>query len=533
MNCTRSIKRRLLRSSLQDSRHLADGLETAEDYKLRWRSVRIIYFTMFLMSLGFSIVLTGVWPYLDKLDPTAGKEFMGLIVAANPLAQMLCSPLAGWWGNKASSSRGPWMRSLILFTFASILYSILEVFPDNRKYWMLFSRFLVGVSSSSIAVCRAYVSAATRESERTGAVSVISLAQVLGFIVGPALQSAVTPLGDNNGELGRLGLPGLDMYTACGWINAVLAIFNCLLFLPCIFTERKIAAKEAMVLQGMDNEKQAWKSIKTNHIAAWSLIAAFFVLVFNFVLLETLGTSLTMDQFAWTKSQALYYMGVVMSVGAVVACVTFAAIGPLCKIFEERKVLLWGGFFLMVLGRAVYLPYSNQKLTIMDDEDVYMNSTFLNGTLNAEPVGCPRDQEWCLYTPAMTIEQFLFGYALTAIGYPIGVTLIQAIFSKILGPRPQGVWMGLMTGSGCLSRVLGPVFVSVVYTRLGTIWTFSLTTAMMAVAMIGLAIVKDKLVPPAFEKGEQQDVEKLAEVKNQDKVVESVPLKDTSNINKD
>lgn len=38
-----------------------------------------------------------------------------------------------------------------------------------------------------------------------------------------------------------------------------------------------------------------------------------------------------MDQFAWTKSQALYYMGVVMSVGAVVACVTFAAIGPLCK----------------------------------------------------------------------------------------------------------------------------------------------------------------------------------------------------------
>lgn len=162
----------------------------------------------------------------------------------------------------------------------------------------------------------------------------------------------------------------------------------------------------------------------------------------------------------------------------------------------------------------------------------YINIYFYR-TLNAEPVGCPRDQEWCLYTPAMTIEQFLFGYALTAIGYPIGVTLIQAIFSKILGPRPQGVWMGLMTGSGCLSRVLGPVFVSVVYTRLGTIWTFSLTTAMMAVAMIGLAIVKDKLVPPAFEKGEQQDVEKLAEVKNQDKVVESVPLKDTSNINKD
>ena len=38
-----------------------------------------------------------------------------------------------------------------------------------------------------------------------------------------------------------------------------------------------------------------------------------------------------MDQFAWTKAQALYYMGLLMSVGAVVACVTFVGIAPLSK----------------------------------------------------------------------------------------------------------------------------------------------------------------------------------------------------------
>lgn len=48
----------------------ADGLETEEEYHQRWRSVRVIYFTMFLMSLGFSIVLTGIWPYLDKVSNT-------------------------------------------------------------------------------------------------------------------------------------------------------------------------------------------------------------------------------------------------------------------------------------------------------------------------------------------------------------------------------------------------------------------------------------------------------------------------------
>lgn len=43
-------------------------LETERERRERWRSVYIIYFTMFQMSLGFSIVLTGVWPYLDKVS---------------------------------------------------------------------------------------------------------------------------------------------------------------------------------------------------------------------------------------------------------------------------------------------------------------------------------------------------------------------------------------------------------------------------------------------------------------------------------
>lgn len=47
---------------------LDDGLETLEEYRMRWRSIRAIYFTMFLMSLGFSIILTGIWPYLNKVS---------------------------------------------------------------------------------------------------------------------------------------------------------------------------------------------------------------------------------------------------------------------------------------------------------------------------------------------------------------------------------------------------------------------------------------------------------------------------------
>lgn len=46
-----------------------------------------------------------------------------------------------------------------------------------------------------------------------------------------------------------MGLP-IDMYTAAGWINVFLGILNFVFFLPCLFTEHKIAAREAMRDQG-------------------------------------------------------------------------------------------------------------------------------------------------------------------------------------------------------------------------------------------------------------------------------------------
>lgn len=123
--------------------------------------------------------------FFPQLDPTAGKEFMGFIVAANPLAQMLFSPLVGWWSNRVQHIHMPLLASVFLFTLASGWYAILDWFPSFHKYWMLLTRFLVGMSSANIAVCRSYLSAATKLDERTQAVSMVSFAQVLGFIVGP------------------------------------------------------------------------------------------------------------------------------------------------------------------------------------------------------------------------------------------------------------------------------------------------------------------------------------------------------------
>lgn len=309
----------------------------------------------------------------------------------------------------------------------------------------------------------------------------ISLAQVLGFVIGPAIQVAVVPLGTDGVWLIKDKLK-LDMYTASGWINVFLSVVNIYLFFPSMFKEFKIATKEAMKKSGTDNEKDTWKMYKPSYFAAWSLLVAFFVIVFNFMLLETLGTPVTMDQFAWSDSTSLKNMGILMCVGAVLAIATFASIAPLSKRYSEVTIMIWGGFLFMVLGRLTYIPFMNDPPQMFDNPlkvnlslycklrdknatfDIisqtvdlnYISTTLLNrnitfdvdvtdtNTLHAitlncgdDLLGCPSTQEWCAYTPAMTLTQFILGYILTAFGYPIGVTLIQTLFSKVLGPRPQ------------------------------------------------------------------------------------------------
>ncbi|KAH1022325.1 hypothetical protein HUJ04_011746 [Dendroctonus ponderosae] len=525
-----------------------ETLETAEQYQQRWRSIYVVYFTMFIMSLGFSIIVTGVWPYLDKLDPTAGKEFMGFIVAANPFGQMIFSPLVGWWSNKLGSIRVPLIVSLLVFTGASAIYSCLELFGGNVKHWMLWSRFLVGVSSANVAACRSYLSAATKYSERTKAVSMISLAQVLGFVVGPAIQAAVVPLGDEGVWL-IVDKLRLNMYTATGWINVFLTLVNIYLFFPNVFREHKIAAKEAMLKQGKNDEKSTWKGSNPDYFAAWTLIVAFFVMVFNFMLLETLGTPLTMDQLGWSKTQSLWHMGLIMSVCALCSIFTFPSIPILSRKFSEVKLMIWIGFLLMVLGRITCIPFSGpppkvydvnfrMNLSIFCDQrlkGLHMEQQLEFSALNAslhqyerflplnttnellirhmtldcgdDLLGCPSSQEWCNYVPAITYTQFIFCYALTVFGYPIGNTLIQTMFSKILGSRPQvsrcsrtnedlvKLSRGFMTGSGCLSRVMGPVFVTYVYQEYGTIWTFGMTSVMMAISLGWLWYFEASLEP--------------------------------------
>ena len=54
-----------------------------------------------------------------------------------------------------------------------------------------------------------------------------------------------------------------------------------------------------------------------------------------------------------------------------------------------------------------------------------------------EPTGCPYEQTWCQYTPAISLAQYISADILIGVGYPACNVMSYTLYSKILGPKPQ------------------------------------------------------------------------------------------------
>ena len=73
----------------------------------------------------------------------------GFIIAANPLGQMIFSPILGWIATKTGSVQMIGIVTSIAYIGGNVIYATLSAFPagDIRFWMMLLSRFIVGASS--------------------------------------------------------------------------------------------------------------------------------------------------------------------------------------------------------------------------------------------------------------------------------------------------------------------------------------------------------------------------------------------------
>ncbi|XP_042862664.1 major facilitator superfamily domain-containing protein 8-like [Penaeus japonicus] len=228
------------------------------------------------------------------------------------------------------------------------------------------------------------------------------------------------------------------------------------------------------------------------------------------------------DLYAWTDEKAITVVGIGLSIAGALSVIMFAMTSFLTRKFDERKVFIFIGLVPLTVAMLIHFPMGNtypkmQNCTSHDDGSELESFTTVAPILNmnfTEPsnllsrqrrhavrdgkcndLGCPQQQEWCLYTPIVEMPQMALADITAVIGYPVAFTLSSSFFSKILGPKPQGVWMGILTSTGSLSRVTGPIFVSYMYTALGTRWTFGILFVIMSLTLVIISLLFKRLVP--------------------------------------
>ncbi|MBN3323727.1 MFSD8 protein, partial [Atractosteus spatula] len=423
--------------------------ETLSKYRTRWRSIRVMYLTMFLSSVGFSIVITSVWPYLQKIDDSADPSFLGWIVAVYSLGQMVASPLFGLWSNHRPR-REPIIISIIINVAANILYAYVHLPTSHNKYYMLIARAFVGFGAGNVAVVRSYVAGATSLKERTSAMANMSACQALGFILGPERESTT---GESSGSI--------------------------------------------------------------DQVAVVTLNVLFFVFLFIFAIFETIATPLSMDMFAWTRAEAVLYNGIILACIGFESILVFVAVKVISPRIGDRLVLL-GGTVLIFCGFFILLPWGNQfpqiQWTDLQNSSSagslhsgFSSATPVPSNSSVEPTGCPSEQTWCLYTPVIHLAQYITSDFLIGMGYPVCNVMSYTLYSKILGSKPQGVYMGWLTASGSGARTLGPVFVSQVYTILGPRWAFSLVCGLVLAATFLLVATYKRLIAFSVRSGHIQE----------------------------
>eukprot|EP01116_Phalansterium_solitarium_P000279 TRINITY_DN10179_c0_g1_i1.p1 TRINITY_DN10179_c0_g1~~TRINITY_DN10179_c0_g1_i1.p1 ORF type:complete len:499 (-),score=111.46 TRINITY_DN10179_c0_g1_i1:532-2028(-) len=372
------------------------------------RSINILTLTVFLQSTGFTLMLPSQWLYMQSVGST--QEFYGYAIGVYSIGQLLGSLAFGYWANHRPT-REALLVSLTICLLGNLWYSIAYLLPDPQ--WQIFvARFFVGFGAGNISTSRAYMSEATSLSEKVAVMAKMSAAQAIGFVMGPAIGFAVAFI---NFHIGRFVV---NEYTAPALLAVITAGGN-LAMIPGI-TELKRKARGG---------PQAPKTQKREWIAMTVAMFLFFDVTAVFAVFESTCVLITQNDFGWR----VWQNGILFFAAGAESVVIFIIISrPFWKRFNDRSIFQVG-MAIQVVGLCALATY-----------------------------GPPFNWE-----TRLPIWQFLLGVGIMSIGYPVATALVYALFSKVIDPDFQGAKMGYHNASGCVARIVGPIWATSAYAYTG------------------------------------------------------------------
>lgn len=307
---------------------------------------------VFIDMLGYSLFLPLLPFYADQFNAT--PTVIGLMVAANALAQLIIAPTVGRLSDKYGR------RPLLIFSIAGTLVSFIilglaeplgrglvgllpaglvgEDLAQARNVAILavlfFSRILDGLAGGNIALARSYITDITDEKNRARGLGLIGATFGVGFIIGPALGGT---LSNWEGASALAATFELSRFVVPSFVAVLLSALNLagvILWLPESLTP-EIRARIAQHARSTIHPRDLWEALRRPRFGPLVIIRFFYGLAFtlftaNFALYAQYQLQLS-DR---NTSYILTYVGVL------VVLVQGVAIGKLTDRFQEKHLIV-------------------------------------------------------------------------------------------------------------------------------------------------------------------------------------------------
>ncbi|KAF7634765.1 hypothetical protein Mgra_00005799 [Meloidogyne graminicola] len=444
-------------------------------------------------------------PYLQIMDSSASETFFGYIVASYSLGQLIASPIVGYFSNRFKKIRYFLYIGIFLAFLGNALYMCVHLFPiEERKYALLIGRFITGIGSSNISLLKAYASTASTQKDRSRAIALVTGGVALGMTMGPAFQLLFTPIGFPGFNFLISGLM-LSMYTAPALMACLMNAVNAF----CIFAFFH-EVYTGLISSKSQLTKNELPLPKIDKRALFLCYLTRFTQMFINTNLETLGASLAMILFAWTRTETVKYFSLAQAIMSLLAFLIY--LGFIFFRFEkylrERVNLIISLFALFLFHILTYsYPFLSGEITTYSSEAKRVRTHTpspknfpLNITDDENPeehVGCDSYRfSWCSSVKPINPFYFYTCYILfIGLAFPNINVALNTLFSKIIGPRRQGFQQGLLQMSGGFARMIGPVAISFLYSAYGPQSAWLMEMAVITLNLTLLFTCYGRMVP--------------------------------------
>jgi MFS transporter, DHA1 family, multidrug resistance protein len=285
------------------------------------RALPILFLVMFLVMIGFGIIIPVLPFYAEKMGASPAQ--LGLLMAVYSLMQLIFAP---FWG-RLSDRIG--RKPVMMVGIAGLSLSFF-IQAMSTELWMLFAARIIGgiLSSANMPTAMAYVADITSPENRGKGMGIIGAAVGLGFVFGPAI----------GGIFSKTSM-SMPFY---------LAGASSLITLIIIFFLLKESLQKTDQETNQSNKQSRWK--------AFSGPAAVLFILQLLISLSLSGLEATFAYFAAKKAglAAIQLGYIFMIMGFAGAIVQGGLIGRLTKKFGEGKVIQ-GGIIVSAIGFGLIL----------------------------------------------------------------------------------------------------------------------------------------------------------------------------------